>query len=166
MTRCLHRLAEHYCQGRLFLALEGGYNPDMIAQCTVECLRSLVAEAHGVSESGNWTGLIPPAMSPPPSVPGTPACMSPAPSPCISSDAEVTPTSTPRMVPSSRVPGNSVLHFAAGYGRKAVCDVLRLHLGPSDAHRINALGQTAADVARVNRHDVAVLLGDLQPSSS
>ncbi|CAE8653094.1 unnamed protein product [Polarella glacialis] len=62
--------------------------------------------------------------------------------------------------------GNSVLHFAAGYGRKAVCDVLRLHLGPSDAHRINALGQMAADVARVNRHDVVVLLGDLQPSSS
>ena len=49
MTRCLYRLAQHYCedckltcgmqqisdpepQGRLFLALEGGYNPDLIAQ--------------------------------------------------------------------------------------------------------------------------------------
>ncbi|CAK0887039.1 unnamed protein product, partial [Prorocentrum cordatum] len=47
MTRCLCRLARHFCDGRLLLCLEGGYNPDAIAQCTVECVQSLLAEASG-----------------------------------------------------------------------------------------------------------------------
>eukprot|EP00927_Polykrikos_kofoidii_P039603 TRINITY_DN33960_c0_g1_i1.p1 TRINITY_DN33960_c0_g1~~TRINITY_DN33960_c0_g1_i1.p1 ORF type:complete len:705 (-),score=67.97 TRINITY_DN33960_c0_g1_i1:34-2148(-) len=80
MTRCLHRLAKHYCEGRLFLALEGGYNPDMIAQSSVECVLSLLAETNSVP--GLWTelcdGTVPQSRqesmpaTPGNSVPGTP----------------------------------------------------------------------------------------------
>lgn len=99
MTRCLYRLAGHYCQGRLILALEGGYNPDMIAQCTVECLRSLLSETSGTTLHGNSLAVddfCPPDLSPPPSLPSTPASMSPAASPF----QVVTPTSTPRITAS------------------------------------------------------------------
>lgn len=82
MTRCLYRLATHYCESRLFLVLEGGYDPDLIAQCSVECVRSLVAEATGVP--GPWADLKPLAHSPVASATPTPAA-SPAPSPFFSS---------------------------------------------------------------------------------
>ena len=30
----MQRLADQYCDGRLVMALEGGYNPDTLARCT------------------------------------------------------------------------------------------------------------------------------------
>lgn len=60
--------------------------------------------------------------------------------------------------------GNSVLHFAAGYGRAGVCQLLAERLLPADAESRNAAGQTPADVARINGHDVATLLGQLLES--
>eukprot|EP00933_Yihiella_yeosuensis_P021408 TRINITY_DN16931_c0_g1_i1.p1 TRINITY_DN16931_c0_g1~~TRINITY_DN16931_c0_g1_i1.p1 ORF type:complete len:591 (-),score=101.68 TRINITY_DN16931_c0_g1_i1:182-1759(-) len=101
LTSLLHRLASHFCEGRLFLALEGGYNPDMIAQCSVECVRSLMAETSGTA--GSFTELLQtchwvPADSPTNSTPGTPA-MSPKMAPRI--PTEGTPTSTPRLGPGS-----------------------------------------------------------------
>lgn len=93
-TRCLHRIARHLCEGRLVLALEGGYNPDMIAQCSVECVLSLVAETSGISvpcsglpgrsmprESHAESGTSTPATS------GTPAPTPPALSPMLQSCA-------------------------------------------------------------------------------
>eukprot|EP00927_Polykrikos_kofoidii_P044718 TRINITY_DN38608_c0_g1_i1.p1 TRINITY_DN38608_c0_g1~~TRINITY_DN38608_c0_g1_i1.p1 ORF type:complete len:730 (-),score=116.51 TRINITY_DN38608_c0_g1_i1:108-2297(-) len=90
MTRCLHRLAKHYCHGRLILALEGGYNPDMIAQSSVECVLSLISETVGIA--GPWTDAydavacpsrqssfpVTPASSLPgtPSMPSTPVATS------------------------------------------------------------------------------------------
>lgn len=76
LTRCLHRLAKHYCEGRLYLALEGGYNCDMIAQCTVEVVQSLLAEETGLTVPR--AELPPPspsvaASSRPGSMPGTPS---------------------------------------------------------------------------------------------
>mmetsp|Transcript_75308 Transcript_75308/g.137541 ORF Transcript_75308/g.137541 Transcript_75308/m.137541 type:complete len:733 (-) Transcript_75308:157-2355(-) len=104
MTRCLHRLASHYCEGRLFLLLEGGYNPDMIAQCTVECVHNLVAETAGLS-SGNMlfsAGLAPsPSATPLNSVPGTPVSLTPMASPLLGH------TATPPATPPSLTPGAS-----------------------------------------------------------
>ena len=57
--------------------------------------------------------------------------------------------------------GNTVLHLAAGYGRSTVCDLLRPHLSAADAQQPNNAGQTPADVARLNGHDVSVLLKGL-----
>jgi len=74
MTRCLHRLARHYCEGRLFLLLEGGYNPDMISQCTVECVQALVVESMGLSMEQRKPS---PTATPAASAAPTPA-MSPA----------------------------------------------------------------------------------------
>lgn len=34
LTGILQRLADTYCEGRLVMALEGGYNPDTLARCT------------------------------------------------------------------------------------------------------------------------------------
>jgi len=101
MTRCLSRLAHHYCDDRLFLVLEGGYNPDLIAQCTVECVQSLVSEANNLpfpqSDGDRLPGLLSPSTSlpgtPATSAPGTPAS-SPAPSPAL-----FTPPSSPAMTP-------------------------------------------------------------------
>ncbi|CAJ1426616.1 unnamed protein product [Effrenium voratum] len=76
MTRCLYRLARHFCQGRLFLSLEGGYNPDMIAQCTVECVRSMLQEVNDLA--GPEMELVP--ATPCSSHPGTPASMPASPS--------------------------------------------------------------------------------------
>merc|ERR1719199_2107664 len=59
MTRYLYRLALEHCEGRLFLALEGGYNTDMIARCTVECVNTLVLGSSGLSACE-----IPPLPSP------------------------------------------------------------------------------------------------------
>mmetsp|Transcript_58624 Transcript_58624/g.188496 ORF Transcript_58624/g.188496 Transcript_58624/m.188496 type:complete len:698 (+) Transcript_58624:46-2139(+) len=116
MTRCLHRLAQRYCDGRLFLVLEGGYNPDMIAQCCIECVQSLVAEAAGLR--GPWPEFpavgVPLAegaqlsapSSAPTSAPGTPTSTSPASSPALSAAAPPlaspgsTPTSSPCLRPS------------------------------------------------------------------
>lgn len=70
MTRSLYRLAKHYCQGRLFMALEGGYEPDIIAQCTVECVRTLLAEVNGLP-GPDMEDLMP--ATPMSSLPGTPA---------------------------------------------------------------------------------------------
>jgi len=49
MTRFLYHLAKKYCDGRLFLALEGGYNCDMISRCVVECINTLVLESTGTA---------------------------------------------------------------------------------------------------------------------
>lgn len=75
MTRSLYRLAKHYCEGRLFLALEGGYEPDLIAQCTVECVRTLLAEVNGFP-GPDVEDFVP--ATPMSSLPATPA-MGPSP---------------------------------------------------------------------------------------
>lgn len=56
--------------------------------------------------------------------------------------------------------GNTILHFAAGYGRSEICALLQPHTTPADLHtRQNAQGQTPADVAKINGHDLAALFG-------
>lgn len=57
--------------------------------------------------------------------------------------------------------GNTILHFAAGYGRGKVCALLAQHLEPKDASHRNAAGQTPMDVARGNGHDAHDLLRNL-----
>merc|ERR1719263_2157204 len=95
MTRYLYNLAQEHCQGRLFLALEGGYNCDMIGRCVVECVNTLVIESSGIAACE-----IPPLPSP-----MSPA-MSPmaAPSPYLSGEPVEPgeqPWSTPKMSPKS-----------------------------------------------------------------
>lgn len=88
MTRCLYRLARHYCDGRLFLALEGGYDCPAIARCAVECVNALVLESAGVAALDCTSGSLhkdgpegTPMLAP--SMPGTPV-FSPCPSPLLS----------------------------------------------------------------------------------
>mmetsp|Transcript_32680 Transcript_32680/g.75986 ORF Transcript_32680/g.75986 Transcript_32680/m.75986 type:complete len:232 (+) Transcript_32680:26-721(+) len=54
--------------------------------------------------------------------------------------------------------GNSVLHFAAGYGRAPVVALLAERLPPKAVHEENAEGRTPVDVARANGHDVSKIL--------
>jgi histone deacetylase 6 len=81
MTRCLYRLAKHYCDGRLFLLLEGGYNPDLIAQCTVECVQALVLESTGLSVGSPELPEAAPSCT---ATPATSAAVTPAMSPALS----------------------------------------------------------------------------------
>jgi len=131
MTRCLYRLAAHFCEARIFLALEGGYNPDMIAQCTVECVRSLIAETSGLegtlTMSSEAAELLPPAPSLPPSAPSTPA-MTPSASTASPSsptpldlNAEATPVSTPRSKPEGSPPA-SPSHGAKKEKARGACN--------------------------------------------
>ncbi|CAE7210359.1 HDA5 [Symbiodinium natans] len=108
MTRCLYRLARHYCQGRLFLALEGGYNPDLIAQCTVECVRTLLEEVHDLA-GPDADDFVPPAPSPSCSVPGTPAMMPASPLLCASRTSEASRSSTPSLQPDGTPPASPSL---------------------------------------------------------
>lgn len=105
MTRCLYRLAKHYCEGRLFLLLEGGYNPDMIAQCTVECVEALVAETTGLS-----IGTAELSFEAAPSVTTTPAASrlgTPVMSPAHSYTASDIPTMTLSSIPSAELTPSS-----------------------------------------------------------
>ncbi|WP_348760192.1 histone deacetylase [uncultured Salinisphaera sp.] len=45
LTGILQRLADTYCQGRLVMALEGGYNPDTLAKCTRTTLEVMAGGA-------------------------------------------------------------------------------------------------------------------------
>lgn len=105
MARCISRMARHYCEERLFLVLEGGYDPDLIAQCTVECVQSLLAEANDLpgpqwQAPGAFEGPTPGAsalQTPATSVPGTPSA-SPAGTPKLKA---ATPPGTPNLTPLS-----------------------------------------------------------------
>jgi len=111
MTRSLYRLAKHYCQGRLFLALEGGYEPDLIAQCTVECVRTLLAEVNGLP-GPDMEDLV--QATPMSSMPGTPAMGPSCPaSPSLSSKA-ASRSSTPSLRPDSWGTGASPALSASG----------------------------------------------------
>ncbi|CAK9113737.1 unnamed protein product [Durusdinium trenchii] len=120
LTRGLYRLAKHYCEGRLFLALEGGYSPDLIAQCTVECVRTLLAEVHGLAgpELEDPVPATPmsslpttPAMGP--SVPASPSLSSksgrsegvPAHRPLLVPDLEGSPPASPSASPALSASG-------------------------------------------------------------
>jgi len=105
MTRCLYRLARHYCKGRLFLALEGGYSPDLIAQCTVECVRTLLEEVHDLA-GPDADDFIPPAPSPSCSLPSTPAMMPVSPLLCVVGTSEASRTSTPSFRPDGTPPAS------------------------------------------------------------
>uniref|UniRef100_A0A7S0BCD1 histone deacetylase n=1 Tax=Pyrodinium bahamense TaxID=73915 RepID=A0A7S0BCD1_9DINO len=122
MTRCLYRLARSYCNDRLFLVLEGGYNPDAIAQCCLECVQSMIAEASGVHRP--CVQVAPAATSPaasappsapssaPSSAPGTPS-LSPARSLAFNSamplsTLDLTPVSSPKLPPASPTHAASV----------------------------------------------------------
>jgi len=111
MTRSLYRLAKHYCQGRLFLALEGGYEPDLIAQCTVECVRTLLAEVNGLP-GPDMEDLV--QATPMSSLPGTPAMGPSFPaSPSLFSKA-ASRSSTPSLRPDSSGTGASPALSASG----------------------------------------------------
>lgn len=45
MTGIVQRLADQYCDGRLVMALEGGYNPDTLARCTHRVLEVMAGAA-------------------------------------------------------------------------------------------------------------------------
>eukprot|EP00746_Dinoflagellata_sp_MGD_P119928 gnl/MRDRNA2_/MRDRNA2_55657_c0_seq1.p1 gnl/MRDRNA2_/MRDRNA2_55657_c0~~gnl/MRDRNA2_/MRDRNA2_55657_c0_seq1.p1 ORF type:complete len:556 (+),score=78.61 gnl/MRDRNA2_/MRDRNA2_55657_c0_seq1:211-1668(+) len=54
LTRCLYDVADDFCDGHLYLVLEGGYNLEKIGRCTIHCVGSLAlataGKPHAVSE--------------------------------------------------------------------------------------------------------------------
>jgi len=131
MTRCLFRLARVFCEDRIFLVLEGGYNPDVIAQCTVACVHSLLAEVASLpnpfevlpalvprSPTGSCTASE--AASTVTSAAGTPLLRSRDPSPPTPSRTPTaSPSFKPRLPPASpmqQYAANTSCSAAAGSG--------------------------------------------------